>query len=101
MPTPTTPGHRPSNVVDVSASRRGARLLRAFRSTELRDAVQAAIADGWRWERTRGGHVRLYAPDGAGMVTLSPNAGPSRGDLNAIAELARHGVSVGGKRPPM
>lgn len=56
--------------------------------------VRAALEQGWRHDRTQNGHHRFYAPDGQGIVVTSGTPSDSRGFLNFIAEMRRHGFKT-------
>lgn len=70
-------------------------------SKEL-DALQRRLKPGYAFERTRGGHYRLRAPNGKLVqyegknLTLTPNASPGvqraiRAELEHVGALKRHG----------
>jgi hypothetical protein len=68
-------------------------VARGFRSPELRDAFHAALAAGWRYRFSGGGHVILLAPDGTTTVSLSVTAQHTgRSVNNALADLRRAGL---------
>ena len=59
-------------------------------SLDWDDLVETARRQGWRVERgTR--HLRLFAPDGVGCVTIAGSAGDWRSIHNSVAHLRRHG----------
>ena len=59
---------------------------------EIRGFVEEAERQGWKAEVLRTGHIRLYAPDGVGIVGLSGTPGDSNWKRIAISRMKRHGL---------
>lgn len=66
------------------------------RRKDLGYLLEQARRDGYEVRRTPGGHVQVRHPDGERMVHIPPDPGGSRGWQNAVNQLARIGVGVGG-----
>jgi hypothetical protein len=60
---------------------------------ELREILREARRQGWRVRLTRGGHYKLYAPDGENIVTT----GSTPSSPSSIRELLAHMRSFGFK----
>lgn len=62
---------------------------------DFRPLVGAALAAGWRMTRLANSHIRLFAPDGVTVVTMSATPrNPSREVRNVRAALRRAGCEV-------
>jgi predicted RNA binding protein YcfA (HicA-like mRNA interferase family) len=64
---------------------------------DLKKLLAAALRQGWRVELGRGGHFKLYAPDGVGRVTISGTPGDRRAFNNTVARMRRHGFEWKGR----
>lgn len=66
----------------------------------LKEAVKAAEAEGWTYDRTRKDHPRLRPPAGTldgtgalqGPVIFGSTPSDHRGTKNSFAILKRHGI---------
>lgn len=58
---------------------------------DMETVIRDARRQGWRVEHTRGGHWRLYSPDGAGIIHVSGTPGDARAVLKAVATMRRYG----------
>lgn len=58
---------------------------------EVREVVEEAGLQGWRVEVQSNGHVRLFAPNGVGMVWVAGTPSDHRWKANTIAKMRRHG----------
>jgi len=59
--------------------------------------VEAAKAQGWRVEKSRGGHWRLLSPDGEGIVYAAATPGSARSVQKTISHLRRFGFRWKGR----
>jgi hypothetical protein len=50
-----------------------------------------AEQQGWRYDKTTGGHHRFFSPDKESIVTASGTPGDQRGWLNFLADMKRAG----------
>jgi predicted RNA binding protein YcfA (HicA-like mRNA interferase family) len=64
---------------------------------DLKKLLSAAQEQGWRIELGKGGHFKLYAPDGVGRVTMSSTPSDRRALNNAIAQMRRFGFEWKGR----
>ena len=64
-----------------------------FNDKDIEKLAKAAIAEGWRVEIARGGHVMWFAPDGVNILTSSLT-GSARGWDNHRAGLRRLGLAA-------
>ena len=53
--------------------------------------AKVARTPGWRVERTRGGHVVVWPPNGAPPIFTGSTTGAGRGTANHLARLKRAG----------
>jgi hypothetical protein len=53
--------------------------------------IREAARQGWRVERTRGGHWRLYSPDGTGIVHVSGTPSGPRAVVKTVSTLRAYG----------
>ena len=62
---------------------------------ELRKLAQQAVKQGWRVEKTSGGHLR-WLPPGGRRIVVTPSTGKmsGHGAANVIADLRRSGLRV-------
>lgn len=58
---------------------------------DFKKVIKAAEQQGWRCERTRNGHWRLYAPDGKNIVHAAGTPSDRRGLDNTIAKMRQYG----------
>lgn len=58
----------------------------------LSTLLRLARLQGWTVKHTLGGHYKLFAPDGEGLVVVGRNLGGPRAIKNVVAELKRHGM---------
>lgn len=65
-------------------------------SDETNQLIAAAMSQGWRYEESRRGHVRLYSPDGKTIVGHSGTPSDFRAMRNFRSRLKRAGVSLDG-----
>jgi hypothetical protein len=71
-------------------------VLRAFRSSDLRDLTRLAIDQGWDAAITGGGHVRVVNPTNGRRVILSASSAANAHGLgNARAAFRRAGLALG------
>jgi predicted RNA binding protein YcfA (HicA-like mRNA interferase family) len=57
----------------------------------MEDVVRAARRQGWRVEKTKGGHWRLYSPNGRGIVIAAGTPKGHRSVRDTVMDLRRHG----------
>ena len=60
-------------------------------SSDFRDIVKEAEAQGWRLERTSKGHVKMIPPDKGPPVFTSGTPGDYRALKNFLGKLRRRG----------
>lgn len=65
---------------------------RAFRSDDLRAAVQRSLRNGWRARRDGRGHVVLVSPDGRRSIRLSASAYSGGATRSKVEEMKRRGA---------
>ena len=65
-------------------------------SDETNRFISAAIAQGWRYEESAKGHVRLLSPDGKTIIGHSGTPSDHRAGKNFRARLKRAGVKLDG-----
>lgn len=58
---------------------------------ELKELLGEAEKQGWRVELRKGGHYKLYAPDGKHIVTVGSTPSGRRGLANTVAMMRRYG----------
>jgi predicted RNA binding protein YcfA (HicA-like mRNA interferase family) len=58
---------------------------------DIEQVVRAAWRQGWRVEKTKGGHWKLYSPNGLDIVIASGTPRSHRSVEETIAELRRNG----------
>lgn len=58
---------------------------------DMEAVIREARQQDWRVERTRGGHWRLYSPDGRGIVHVSGTPRGPRAVVKAVAALRAYG----------
>lgn len=58
---------------------------------DLDKVRKKAEQQGWRYDKTTGGHHRFFSPDKESIVTASGTPGDQRGWLNFLAEMKRAG----------
>jgi predicted RNA binding protein YcfA (HicA-like mRNA interferase family) len=63
---------------------------------DTRKMLAEAERQGWRVVEAKGGHVKLYAPDGATIVTMGSTESDHRARANTLARMRRAGF----KWPP-
>lgn len=66
-------------------------------ASELTKILKAAEKQGWRVERTKKGHYKLYAPDGKNIVTAPGTPGRGRAVANLVSQLRRYGFQWKGR----
>lgn len=64
---------------------------------ELRQLLREARRQGWRVERTKKGHYKLWPPDGGPPEILPGTPSDWRSLKNAIARLRRRGFRWEGR----
>lgn len=64
---------------------------------DVKKLLSAAQAQGWRVELGKRGHLKLYAPDGVGIVTMSGTPSDSRAMNNTIARMRQYGFEWKGR----
>jgi predicted RNA binding protein YcfA (HicA-like mRNA interferase family) len=64
---------------------------------ELREILREARRQGWRVERTRGGHYMLYAPDGKNIVVAASTPGKQSSIRETLAEMRSYGFKWKGR----
>lgn len=60
-------------------------------SAQLEDLKRSALAQGWRYSKTSGGHHQFYAPNKHDIVTIAGTPSDHRGWHNAMASMRRAG----------
>ncbi len=58
---------------------------------DMEEVVREAGEQGWRVQKTDGGHWRLYSPDGRGIVHAAGTPGSARSVQKTIARLRQYG----------
>ena len=58
---------------------------------DVRELVEDAVQQGWRYEERKSGRVMLFSPDGRTIVTLHGTPSDRRWRHAAIRELRRGG----------
>jgi len=58
---------------------------------DMEQLVRAAEAQGWRVAKTRGGHWKLFSPDGVHIVVAAATPGSASSVRNTLAALKRYG----------
>jgi hypothetical protein len=58
---------------------------------DVEQVVRAAWRQGWRVEKTRSGHWKLYAPNGRDIVIASGTPSSHRSVEATIAKLRQYG----------
>lgn len=61
---------------------------------DIRRLVDVAVAAGWEFSMTGGGHGRLRSPDGVSTVVFPGTTRRTRSVLNMRGALRRAGVEV-------
>jgi len=56
--------------------------------------AQQALREGWRIERTTGGHIRWLAPDARTIIISAGTPSDWRAEHNLRARLRRAGLAV-------
>lgn len=64
---------------------------------DLKAILAEAEKQGWRVELQKGGHYKLYSPDGQGIVTVGSTPSDRRSLLNTIAYMRRYGFTWKGR----
>ncbi len=65
---------------------------------DIEAVIDAARRQGWRVEKTRGGHWRLYSPDGRGIVHASGTPGSARAVQKTVSKLRQYGFEWKGRQ---
>jgi predicted RNA binding protein YcfA (HicA-like mRNA interferase family) len=60
-------------------------------SKDFKKMLREAQRQGWRVEQTKGGHWRLYAPDGEHIVHAAGTPSDTRSLDNTLAQMRRYG----------
>ena len=60
---------------------------------DFRKVIKAAEQQGWRCEPTKGGHWRLYAPDGVHIVHAPGTPSDRRSFDNTISQMRQYGLT--------
>lgn len=63
---------------------------------EVRKLISLAEEQGWRVELKKGGHYRLYSPDGKTIVTAGSTPSDRRAYQNIKSDLKRGGLKLDG-----
>ena len=58
---------------------------------ELKHLIRSALAQGWRYEHTRGNHHKLFAPNGKDIVVISNTPSDYPAFKNCLADMRRAG----------
>ncbi len=58
---------------------------------EIKELLAEAERQGWRVEKSPGGHWKLYAPNGRDLVVLPSTPSSSRTLANIVARMRRSG----------
>lgn len=64
-----------------------------FNDKDIERLAKDAIAEGWRVEIAKGGHVKWFAPDGETLI-VSSLTGSACGWRNFKAQVRRAGLSA-------
>lgn len=64
------------------------------KSKTLKKWRRQARAEGWRVEKSGGGHWKWFHPDGETLVITADSPGGGRSMDNAAAQLRRAGLDV-------
>lgn len=64
---------------------------------DFKKVLDQATKQGWRVEQTKGGHWRLYAPDGEHIVHAASTPSDHRALANTIAQMRRYGFKWEGR----
>lgn len=60
---------------------------------EAKELVDEAVGQGWRLRERPGKHYFLFAPDGAGSVSIPKTPSDVRSLRNAVSIMRRHGFT--------
>lgn len=63
----------------------------------MEKVIREARKQGWRVEKTRSGHWRLYSPDGRDIVHAAGTPGSRRSVASTIADLRKCGFRWKGR----
>ena len=64
---------------------------------DTKELLKEAEGQGWRIEKTKGGHWRVFSPDGAGIVYVASTPSDHRGFKNTIAKMRQYGFKWKGR----
>jgi hypothetical protein len=64
---------------------------------EIKELLAAAQKQGWRVEIGRGGHYKLFSPDGKCLVTMSSTPSDRHAIDNTVARMRRCGFKWKGR----
>lgn len=64
---------------------------------DLKVILKAAEAQSWRVELQKGGHYKLYAPDGENIVTTGSTPGSADALRNLVSLMRRFGFEWKGR----
>jgi hypothetical protein len=67
------------------------------RRKELKELLAAARAQEWRVELGKGGHYKLYAPDGVHIVLVGGTSSDRRALDNDVSRMRRYGFRWKGR----
>jgi predicted RNA binding protein YcfA (HicA-like mRNA interferase family) len=64
---------------------------------ELKEILAEAERQGWTVKLTRGGHYKLYAPDGKTIVTTGSTPSSPSSLLKLVSRMRHHGFRWKGR----